>query len=93
MSEIEKTSDELNEELKTVVRALELDGLSPEQRARGWKRYDELQAMLQGTYRSEAETHIEIIRETLLSKGAKPRNKKGGAGIGIPVKRSASRSS
>lgn len=70
-----RTPDEIDQERRTVVKALERDGLSPEQRSRGWKRYDELQTELQAAYRGEAEAHIESIRGTLESKGAKSRKR------------------
>lgn len=71
-----RTPDEIDQERRTVVKALERDGLSPEQRARGWKRYDELQEELQAAYRDEAEAHIQSIRGTLAAKGAKSPNRK-----------------
>ncbi len=66
-----KQSDKLNEDIRIVVKALEMDGLSEAQRKRGWDRFDELRAQLQEAYRAEAEAHIHGIRSTLHSKGAK----------------------
>ncbi|RED54772.1 hypothetical protein [Cohnella lupini] len=63
-----KESDKLNEERTAVVRALEMENLSPEQRARGWKRFDELQEEIQEAYREEANGGIQHIRETLWRK-------------------------
>lgn len=38
-----KDREKLQNERKAVVAALEMPGLTPEQRARGWKRYDEIE--------------------------------------------------
>ncbi|WP_373232125.1 hypothetical protein [Cohnella sp.] len=71
-----RAADEIDQEIRNVVKALERDGLSREQRDRGWKRYDELQAEAQAAYRGEAEAYIQSIRGTLESKGAKSPSRK-----------------
>lgn len=81
--------EKLLNERKAVVAALEMPGLTPEQRARGWKRYDELESELafmvhqerkqaEGepqtyTYQPEVQSAIDGIRNKLDPDGKRRR--------------------
>jgi len=55
--------EELIRQRARVVAALEDRQLSPEERERGWKRYDEIEEAIQAYCRAEAAENVRNLRE------------------------------